>query len=343
MLVGAAADTILGFAQASYNNSLAEQSAENAYERQLDFWNKHNEYNSPTNQRKRLEQAGFNPSAALGEVATGQNAQQLSSVPQNEYAQKGVLQLQTLSSALESFARIEKLGAETGLATEQIATESLRQILTGIGISREKINYALDFNKLLEDDATLEQRITHRLTMYDLEESAKQADIDYKESLTTLAEADTEESKANAQKLVAEKGLIAIKADTEKSIQAYNYALAKESKSKTKLNEQELRERVVLAPIKRRAMELANKVHASEAQKNEIEAALKNLELDAKSKDETGEANAWYYIDETLETISSILGIAAGVYLGTRSGKPAQSSSLYTPSSTNFGGEIWHR
>lgn len=322
LLVGAAADTILGFAQASYNNSLAEQSAENAYERQLDFWNKQNSYNSPVNQRKRLEQAGFNPAAALGEVATGQNAQQLSSVPQNEYAQKGVLQLQTLSSALESFARIEKLGAETGLATQQIATEALKQILTGVGISEAKIDYALKYNKLEEDNATLEQRISHSLTMYDLEEQAKQADIDYKDALTSLANADSEESQANAEKLVAEKGLIAIRADTEKSMQAYNYALAKESNSKKELNEWELRKSMVLAPLQRKALELANDVKASEEQKNQVEAALKELELEANSNDETGEANFWYYFDHTMDNIATVLGIAAGVYVGTKSGVP---------------------
>lgn len=44
-----------------YQAQLNEQSAVNAYNRQLDFWNKQNAYNDPSSQMRRLQQAGLNP------------------------------------------------------------------------------------------------------------------------------------------------------------------------------------------------------------------------------------------------------------------------------------------
>lgn len=42
-----------------------------ANKRMVDFWNMQNEYNHPAQQRKRLEEAGFNPAALYGQSASG--------------------------------------------------------------------------------------------------------------------------------------------------------------------------------------------------------------------------------------------------------------------------------
>ena len=47
-------------------NAWEEQQATTAYNRQLDFWNKQNEYNTAANQVERLKEAGINPAQAAG-------------------------------------------------------------------------------------------------------------------------------------------------------------------------------------------------------------------------------------------------------------------------------------
>lgn len=57
--------------QRQLNDQMAdinETAAENAYARQLDFWNQQNTYNSPANQRKLREEAGLSPFALNGNM-----------------------------------------------------------------------------------------------------------------------------------------------------------------------------------------------------------------------------------------------------------------------------------
>lgn len=62
-----------------YQSQLNEQSALNAYNRQLDFWNKQNAYNDPSSQIERLVSAGLNP-ALINSNGVNNNAGGLSSV-----------------------------------------------------------------------------------------------------------------------------------------------------------------------------------------------------------------------------------------------------------------------
>lgn len=321
-------DAGLNVGQSLFNNRMAEQSTDKAYQRQLDFWNHQNAYNSPRAQRDRFARAGFNPSAVMGEIAGGQNAQQLSSVPQNEYAQSGMLKLSGLAETMEVLARIEKMGAETGLATEQMTSEALRQTLLGIGIDEAKVNYLIKQyeaeGKSLELDY-LPAFYEHKLNMFDLEEQLSHAKYEHEQALTNLANAQTETEKENAKKVVAETGLLELKADTEKSIANLNYALSRKANSESDRIKWETRKSMVLAPFERKAMQLANELQVTENQKIEIEAALKQLDLDAKTNSD-GDANAWYYIDRTLETIGNILGVAVGAALGSKTGAKAKSA-----------------
>lgn len=61
------------------NQIFADKAAKKAYQRQLDFWNRQNEYNLPVNQMQRLQAAGLNPNLVYGSGATTMSAQ-LSSV-----------------------------------------------------------------------------------------------------------------------------------------------------------------------------------------------------------------------------------------------------------------------
>lgn len=59
-----------------------EKSAENAYARQLDFYNRNNQYNDPSAVRQRYEAAGVNPNAAFGTAGSYTPAQASATAPQ---------------------------------------------------------------------------------------------------------------------------------------------------------------------------------------------------------------------------------------------------------------------
>lgn len=306
-----AVDAGLNIGQSLFNNRMAEQSTDKAYQRQLDFWNRQNQYNSPRAQRDRFVQAGFNPSAVMGEIAGGQNAQQLSSVPQNEFAQSGMLKLSGLAETMEVLARIEKMGAETGLATEQMTSEALRQTLLGIGIDEAKVNYLIKQYEAEGKSLELEYLpafYEHKLNMFDLDEQLSQAKYEHEQALTNLTNAQTDTEKEEAKKVVAETGLLELKAVTEESIANLNYHLATKAKYEgVATKEQALRERV-LFPLKRRALELANKLSLDEHQRNQIENTLAEIEKSF-HVDEDGNPTTWAYIEEGLKTIGEVVGV----------------------------------
>lgn len=69
------------------NYKYGEKAAENAYARQLDFWNKQNEYNTYSADLQRLREAGLSPGLYYGSgAAGGSNAQGLSAVSPNSSA-----------------------------------------------------------------------------------------------------------------------------------------------------------------------------------------------------------------------------------------------------------------
>lgn len=130
-------------------HELNEQSAENAYNRQLDFWEKQNAYNDPAAQADRLRAAGF---SAVGQVSPG-NAGGLSSTPQASVSPNsgpGVGPIFDLLSAVETMAHVdnldfqnEKLGAETKKFFSSVYLDSLEAELKKQGKTKmaEEVNY----------------------------------------------------------------------------------------------------------------------------------------------------------------------------------------------------------
>ena len=55
---------------AQMNNDFNAREAQKARDFQLDMWNKENEYNSASSQRKRLEDAGYNPYMSDAQAGT---------------------------------------------------------------------------------------------------------------------------------------------------------------------------------------------------------------------------------------------------------------------------------
>ena len=125
-------------AQSAFNRQFAERAAEKQYDRQLDFWNRQNAYNSPAAQRQRFNDAGLNPAAAVGQMATSSTAQQLSSVPGNEVDQAGAVKLENMLNSLRTLAEVENIAANSNLVNEQVLNEILKQTLQGLQIPNSK-------------------------------------------------------------------------------------------------------------------------------------------------------------------------------------------------------------
>ena len=90
---------------ANKNYQLAEQSADNQYQRQLDFWHMQNAYNTPKMQVNRRLAAGLAPT---DNVDSG-NSSQLSTVPGNEVGKTGALQFQSNIDLLESMRTLQDI------------------------------------------------------------------------------------------------------------------------------------------------------------------------------------------------------------------------------------------
>lgn len=249
---GAFVNGLFGLGQSVLNNYFADKAATRQYNRQLEFWNMQNEYNSPLAQRERLQKAGMNPSGVAGEVASGQQAGELSSVPGNQYAQEGLLRLDALANTLETFARIEKIGAETDLNTAQLSTELVRQTLMGIIGDEHKVNTIIKELQAQGEATNLKylddylsgrnksQSVGIEKTESEIQEiGARIANINANTTLTEfesiLADAKTAESKANAVKAYADARITNINAGLRsKWGDAQEAAKTKDLKSKAK-------------------------------------------------------------------------------------------------------------
>lgn len=108
-------------AQSQFNFDLAEKSAENQYNRQLDFWNKQNFYNTPLEQVRRRLDAGLSP---VESVDSG-NASSLSSVPGNNVGLNGARNFTPnvnidLLQSMQSLQNLTNLGKQGDLMDVQI-------------------------------------------------------------------------------------------------------------------------------------------------------------------------------------------------------------------------------
>lgn len=104
-----------------YQAQLNEQSAVNAYNRQLDFWNKQNAYNDPSSQMRRLQQAGLNP-AMINANGVNNVAGGLSSVPSASPGSPDHSKPDPMSDA-EAVFGFAKTIKDMGFLDEQTKTE----------------------------------------------------------------------------------------------------------------------------------------------------------------------------------------------------------------------------
>lgn len=137
-LFGSGIGILSDFATSKYNSRLAEESADRQYQRQLEFWNIQNDYNTPSAQVSRLKDAGLNPAAAVGQVASNGYGQQLSSVPGNEYAKNGVFRGESLLQSLKSVSEIENIATGSDKLSAEIAGIVLDNLVKEMDIPAER-------------------------------------------------------------------------------------------------------------------------------------------------------------------------------------------------------------
>lgn len=109
---GALIGTAANFGLSAYNNRLAEKAADKQYERQIELWNMQNDYNTPENQRKRIEDAGLNAAAVLSGGVQDQSATPVQ-VPGNDYAKNGAMPLGHVADTMVKFAQARNLNSSS--------------------------------------------------------------------------------------------------------------------------------------------------------------------------------------------------------------------------------------
>lgn len=154
------------------NNEFNAREAEKARQFQLEMWNKTNDWNSPENVRKRLQEAGYNPYLGLGSSnvgtaqSTGSSASASAAPPiQNNPVQFDGFQ-NALSTAIQmsnltkvSNAEADNLQGQKGLADAQAAatlsgidwykfTPEYRNWLQTTGMSRAQLSFNTDRQNL---------------------------------------------------------------------------------------------------------------------------------------------------------------------------------------------------
>lgn len=324
---GVAVNAGLGIAQSLFNHHLADKAAQKQYDRQLEFWNMQNEYNKPSAQRQRMQDAGFNPSAVVGEVAGGQNAQQLSTVPGNEYAQSGFMKLESLASVFETMARIENIGAQTGLATAQTSSEAIRQVLLGLGIDEKRVDILIkewEEKKSAFEYSEMPKFFEHRNAMYDLDEKYRAKEFDFLDASIQqqIASANYTDALALTENVLRGARLAYQNAITDEARQNIAYSVAQQSlvplmrkkleeetdllRAETVLtqkNYQKVEEEMFQLMDSREFKKIIAEATASEAEANAVIAQIKAKQHSMLAENLSGGANILDYLSNLADSV----------------------------------------
>lgn len=124
-----------------------KQMAEYAYSKDLEMWNRQNQYNNPANQMQRLKDAGINPVLAYGKDIGGLTSGQMPkyNAPRIDYNAQprnvvGVL------SQFQDFtmknAQIDNIKEQTKLTQEKSLTEAVSRLFKDAGIKGQEADSA---------------------------------------------------------------------------------------------------------------------------------------------------------------------------------------------------------
>lgn len=284
---------VVSLGSTAVNTIRSNRAANREHQNQLAQWHRENEYNTPLEQRKRFQEAGMNPSAVVGEVASGATAGALSSVPSDDYAKGGILPHASIVDTLKSLAEVENIATNTDSVTSDIALKSLEYILKQSGITGsdlENIKKKLEIERIKEENKWTPQNIEARLqniiadtryknTMSDdtlatqsVRVDKLTAESDLIRAQKLLSEAQTDESRASAKQSLSSAYLNYIRAEYE---QADSISLRQLNKANYEEKQQIVRE--LQATYMARVQEQLSKakISASQAEIAEFEKQLK--------------------------------------------------------------------
>lgn len=144
--VGNLLGSVFGFKSQKDTNEANMELAKYQYEKNLEMWNRNNEYNTPANQVQRMKDAGLNPALMYG---SGSVANTSTSMPEYKaptlqaYTDFGSLGLDKFAQIPLQQAQIRNLEANTGLSEQRTATEIQNTLLTGYKAEVEEINKSI--------------------------------------------------------------------------------------------------------------------------------------------------------------------------------------------------------
>lgn len=119
-------------------NKYQQEADDRNYRRQIELWDKQNEYNKPVNQMARLEEAGLNPNLMYGQISAG-------NATQPGYTGSGVAKfdlnsnaLMKMMSALDPAYKLKYEQAQEDLKSRQLNNDILK-------LREEQISHDLAF------------------------------------------------------------------------------------------------------------------------------------------------------------------------------------------------------
>lgn len=141
--------SLFGLASNQSTNNANMRLAEYQYDRNLEMWNKANEYNKPINQVKRLREAGLNPALLYGSGSvanTSQNPPQYDAPNIQAYQGFGDLGMGQAVTVYQNARNLDSQIRKTEAETENILTnKSLTELEAGlkeISLLKEQYMYA---------------------------------------------------------------------------------------------------------------------------------------------------------------------------------------------------------
>lgn len=214
-----------------------QEAATTAYNRQLEFWNKQNAYNTPAASRGRLESAGLNPALMYGGSGSSTPAQGLSSVPMASASGAPSVPRTQLENPIDSMmklAQIENIKANTakitgdtidpGLKSDslRIANELAAQNVIGADLSNQLKAFDLDFKNTTREVniSKLEQSVSNMKQQY----SNMVAQLDLLEQQYSNNPDIMDKVRAQTRLIGAQTGLAEATADLRRSDVAVNSA-----------------------------------------------------------------------------------------------------------------------
>lgn len=185
--------------------------AEYQYSKDLEMWNRNNEYNSPQAQMARLQEAGLNPNLVYGSGAVANTSGQMPryNAPNVQYNYKPI-DIPTVLGAYQDFqvkqAQIDNLKAQTQNTDAKTITEAVRAEL--VKVQGDKTAFDLETGEMLRpytaQGAELDTRIKQKaleqsvkkLVLMDHDALLKQLVARYKEKQLTAADLLNEKTQA---------------------------------------------------------------------------------------------------------------------------------------------------